>query len=100
MGMKYSIEFKTEAVKKVVQGGEASAAVARQLGINPNSLRDWVKTYKENTGQPFVGSGNLRDIDAENKQLQKRIRDLEEEVEILKKVTVIFARGNKKYSDS
>lgn len=100
MANKYSAEFKIEAVKRVVEGGETSAKVSRELGINTNSLRDWVKTYKEDTGQPFVGSGNLRDIDAENRQLRKRLRDLAEENEILKKATAIFARENKKYSDS
>jgi len=100
MVKRYSLEFKTEAVKRVIEGGESSAAVARKLGINTNSLRDWVKTYKEDSGQPFVGSGNLRDIDAENRDLRKRLRDLEEENEILKKATAIFARGHKTFSGS
>ena len=51
----------------MVEGGEPSSAVANALGVNPNTVRDWVKTYKENTGQPFVGSGHLRDIDEENR---------------------------------
>jgi transposase len=100
MGNKYSTEFKVEAVKRVVEGGETSAKVSRELGINTNSLRDWVKTYKEDTGQPFVGSGNLRDMDAENRRLCRELRDLKEENEILKKATAIFARERKTYSDS
>jgi transposase len=97
---RYSTEFKIQAVKLVVDGGQPSTTVASSLGVNANTVRDWVKTYKENTGQPFVGSGNLRDIDEENRQLRKRLRDLEEENEILKKATVIFARGPKTFSGS
>ena len=100
MGVKYSTEFKKQAVKRVAEGGETSAAVARELGINANSLRDWLKTYKENKRQPFVGSGNLRDIDAENRRLRKQMRDMAEEIEILKKAAAIFARELKISSDS
>jgi transposase len=100
MRNKYSEEFKLEAVKRVVEGGSTAAQVGRELGINHNSLRDWVKTYKEDTGQPFVGSGNLRDIDAENRRLKRENRDLKDENEILKKATAIFARERKTSSDS
>ena len=100
MGVKYSTEFKKQAVMRVAEGGETSAAVARELGINANSLRDWLKTYKENKRQPFVGSGNLRDIDAENRRLRKQMRDMVEEIEILKKAAAIFARELKISSDS
>lgn len=100
MGTKYSREFKTGAVKRIVEGGETSARVSRELGVNQNSIRAWVKTYKEDPGQPFVGSGNLRDIEAENWQLRKKVRDLEEENAILKKATAIFARGHRTSSDS
>ena len=40
-GRKYSIEFKIQATKRVVEEGVSSAQVARELGINVNSLRDW-----------------------------------------------------------
>jgi len=100
MGAKYSAEFKTQAVKRVVEGGETSAAVSRELGVNTNSLRDWVKTYKENKRQPFVGSGNLRDIDAENRRLRRQMQDMAEEIEILKKAAAIFARELKRSTDS
>ena len=100
MSIKYSSEFKAQAVKRVAEGGETSAAVARELGINANSLRDWLKTYKVNKKQPFVGSGNLRDIDAENRRLRKQMRNMAEEIEILKKAAAIFARELKTSSDS
>lgn len=84
-GRIYSNEFKIQAVKRVVEDGVSSAQVARELGININTLREWVKRYKENQNEPFVGSGNLRTEVRNIRELEKRIRDMEEENAILKK---------------
>lgn len=84
MSNKYSAEFKEQAVKRVL-AGESAAKVARDLGINVNSLYTWKSRYTEHPQQPFVGSGHLRDEDAEIRRLQKEIKDLKEENEFLKK---------------
>ena len=94
-GRIYSNEFKIQAVKRVVDDGVSSAQVARELGININTLREWVKRYKENQDEPFVGSGNLRTEARNIRELEKRIRDLEEENAILKKAAAIFAQNQK-----
>jgi len=83
MSKQYSAEFKEQAVKRVL-AGESSAKVARDLGINVNSLYSWKSRYQKHPKQPFVGSGNLRDADAELRRLQKEVRDLKEENEFLK----------------
>ena len=44
-----------------------------------------MKKYKEDKNEPFVGSGNLRAEAKLIKELEKKIRDLEEENAILKK---------------
>ena len=95
-GRKYSIEFKIQATKRVVEEGMSSAQVARELGINVNSLREWVRRYREDAEELFVGSGNLRKEEKNIKELEKRIRDLEEENEILKKAAAIFAQNPKR----
>ena len=59
--------------------------MARELGININTLREWVRRYKEDQNEPFVGSGNLRTEARNIRELEKRIKDLEEENAILKK---------------
>lgn len=63
MSKQYSAEFKEQAVKRV-------------LGINVNSLYSWKSRYQKHPEQPFVGSDNLRDADAELRRLQKEVRDL------------------------
>jgi len=94
MTQKYSIEFKEEACKRVLTGIPA-AQVARELGINVNTLYTWMSRYKENPEELFVGSGNLHQEDAELRALKKRIRDLEEENEFLKKASAFFAKNLK-----
>lgn len=43
----------------------------------------------------FPGKGNLTPADAELRELRRRVKDLEEENEILKKATAIFAKRQK-----
>lgn len=46
MAQTYSIEFKEEACKRVLSGIPA-AQVARELGINVNTLYTWMSRFKE-----------------------------------------------------
>ncbi len=94
MAQAYSIEFKEEACKRV-QSGVSAAQVARELGINVNTLYTWMSRFKAHPEEPFVGSGNLHQEDAELRALKKRIRDLEEENEFLKKASAFFAKNLK-----
>lgn len=94
-GKVYSIEYKIQAVKRVTEDGKSAAQVSRDLGINVNTLREWLKKYREDKAEPFVGSGNLRTEAKEIKELEKRIKDLEEENAILKKAAAIFAQNQK-----
>ena len=91
-GNRYSIEFKENAVKRKIEKGISAAQCARELGINVNTMREWIKTYNEDNNEPFVGSGNLRSEAMKIKELERENRDLKEELEILKKAAAIFAR--------
>ena len=56
MAQTYSIEFKEEACKRV-QSGVPAAQVAREPGVNVNTLYTWMSRFKEHPTEPFVGSG-------------------------------------------
>ncbi|WP_196599641.1 transposase [Pectinatus frisingensis] len=81
---KYSNKFKEEAVKKVLSGVPASQ-VAREIGVNVNSVYTWKTRYLKNSEQPFVGSGKLCDDDNELRKLRQQVKDLQQENEFLKK---------------
>ncbi len=95
MSTRYSQEFKLEAVRRVVEGNKSAAQVARELGVNENTMRLWVQLYRKDKDEPFVGSGNLHSHDKQIRELEKRIKDLEEENEILKKAAAIFVKNQK-----
>lgn len=80
----YSNEFKEEAVKRVLSGVPA-CQVAREIGVNVNSLYTWKARYLKHPEQPFVGSGKLCDADDELRKLQQQVKDLQQENEFLKK---------------
>ena len=58
-------------------------------------LYTWKTRYQKHPEQPFVGSGKLRDADAELRKLRQQVKDLEQENEFLKKASAFFAKNLK-----
>ena len=92
---KYDREFKIEAVKLVTERGASIAETARNLGIHENLLRIWKKKYLEDTKDSFPGTGHLKPQDEEMRRLRKKLADVEEERDILKKALAIFSKKPK-----
>ncbi|MBT9140629.1 MAG: hypothetical protein DDT30_01207 [Dehalococcoidia bacterium] len=95
MVKQYSAEFKLEAVKRIERTGEPVSRVAADLGVNENTLHGWLKRYRDKPNMPFPGSGNLSPDDAQVKKMERQIRELREENEILKKAAAYFAKNQK-----
>ena len=53
----------------------------------------WVKRYREKPVIPFPGSGKLSPEDEKVRKLEREIRELREEYEILKKAAAYFAKN-------
>lgn len=97
MSKLYDREYKLEAVKMVLEKGHGVRETARLLGISRTTLAGWVKEVREHEeADSFPGSGHRHSMDEEIASLKRRVRDLEEENEILKKAAHIFARDLKK----
>jgi len=69
--------------------------VAGELGINENTLHGWMKRYREKPINPFPGSGKLSTEDENVRKLERQIRELREENEILKKAAAYFAKNQR-----
>lgn len=97
MGKQYDADFKQQAVHlALAQAPEKpAAAIARELGVPKSTLYQWMEAVKTDPQQPFVGSGHLKAEDQAMHDLQRRVRDLEEENAILKKAMRIFANDRK-----
>jgi transposase len=92
---RYPAELRERAVRMVreatAEGGESFGVVtrvARQLGIGPESLRNWVKQAEVNGGQrPGVTTEERRRI----AELERENRELRRANEILKSASAFFA---------
>ena len=92
---RYDRDFKEGAVRLVLEGGSSAREVAEDLGIHENMLRRWKQEYLRDREQSFPGKGHLRPHEEEILRLKRRIADLEQEREILKKALAIFSRHPK-----
>ena len=86
---KFTREFKVSAVKLVQEQGYSPAEAARGLGVDPNSVRDWVTKLGGAAGIAPTGEGALA---AELRRLRKENAPLRMEREILKKAATFFAK--------
>lgn len=93
MGMHYDPEYKIQIAKLVVEEGKKAAELARDLDIPIGTLRNWIQAYRKKKESGFVGSGNLAPDVKVVKDLEKQIRDLQEENEILKKAMHVFTKN-------
>ena len=89
---RYTGEFKEEAVRLLARSGKPLAHVARQLGVHENLLRKWKAAVGRESGDgPGAASGHFTLVE-ENRRLRAALARVQEERDILKKVTVFFAK--------
>ena len=89
---RYTREFKLEAVQLVHNRDGQVTEVANNLGIHSNMLHRWIKELDNDPNHSFPGNGNLKTPDDRIRQLEKKLRDAEEERDILKKALAIFSK--------
>lgn len=85
----YSDEFKRAAVEQVVVQRHTMSSVAKRLGVNYQSLRQWVLAAKVASAESTVPADlppevRLRELEKENARLRM-------ERDILKKAAAYFA---------
>jgi len=88
MMQKYDDEFKRNVVNKVFNGQSVSS-VSREIGVNESLIHKWKRAALDN-GDGIRSGAEI----AEAAALKKRIRELEQENEILKKAALIFGIGS------
>jgi transposase len=84
----YTPEFRREAVQLLKRSGRPIPQLAKELGISPQSLRNWAKQLDVDEGKADGLSSAERD---ELRRLRREVKILAEEREILKKAAAFFA---------
>jgi transposase len=85
----YPEQFRREAVG-LLRSGRSIPDVAESLGVSQQTLRNWSKQEQVDRGERH---DTLTSAEREElRELRKRVRRLEQERDILKRATALFAR--------
>jgi transposase len=86
---RYFVEFRADAVALARSSDRPLAQVARDLAVNHETLRQWVKAA-ERAEDPVAVAQDAKD--AEIARLRRQVRELESGREILRGAAKYFAR--------
>jgi transposase len=89
--IRYTDEFKRDAVAQVKERGYSVKDVSERLGICTKSMYDWIGKFHE----PEPLRADMSDQAQENRRLRAELSRVTEERDILKKATVYFAKQAK-----
>lgn len=90
---KYSPEFRDEAVQIALSSSKTVTEVGREIGVNPETLRSWVKKYQKGS-EPLPGADLTIHERARLKELERQNRELQMENTFLKKAAAYFAKDH------
>jgi transposase len=89
----YTEEFKTGAVRLVLDEGKKASQVARDLDLTRSALDTWLRQAKVDRGHGAPGALTTEERE-ELSRLRKENRQLHMERELLKKAAAFFAKEN------
>ena len=93
--MKYSKEFKDSTVQLILNDKESVVKVASDLDLNPQTLYNWVSTYRKEHNMPIRDiktTNSSETLHEENKRLRHELKIAKQERDILKKAAAYFAK--------
>ncbi len=96
MNQRFTEEFKIQAVKQVTEKVYSVASVSDRLRMPTHSLYAWIKKYGPQASHRQEVSGQ----ETRSRQLEKELKRVTQERDILKEATVFFAEESKKNTRS
>lgn len=84
-------EFRDDVVAIARKRESSLAQIAKDFGISESCVQRWVKVAAVDDGRrPGVTSSEA----AENRELRKRVKTLEQEVEVLRRAAAYLSQAN------
>ena len=91
----YTSEFKLEAIRLSETSGKSDAQIEQDLGISSGCLSRWKQKFSEDGEYAFPGRGRLTLEQEHVRQLEREVKLLRQERDILKKAVAIFSHPSK-----
>ena len=85
---RYTEEFKRDAVALLRSSGRPIAEVAKELGVTDTSLGNWAREQAKTVGESDAEAAK------EVVALRRRIRELDQEIDILKRFTAYWVKDS------
>jgi transposase len=92
---RYDTEFKREAVRLVLEQGLTRTQVAKDLGISQPILGRWVKQVESGGADAFPGRGRLIPSEQRVRDLERELKRVTMQRDILKKAITYFSEHEK-----
>ena len=93
MAKKYENDFKIMIVE-LLKSGRKSKELSEEYSLSDGLARRWRREYKAKSGD-FTKKREVSKEEQELKSLQKELRDVKMERDILKKAVSIFSKSDK-----
>ena len=95
----FSSEFKFDAANLILKQGYTYREAQEATGASNGALRNWVnQIQKEQQGETPIGAKAITEEQQKVQKLEKRIKQLEIEKEILKKATALLMTDGNQFS--
>jgi len=84
---RYDEAFKIGAIKLVVDGGRSPKEVGQELGVHPDTVKNWLKSsgYSTQVHREKAESKKVKQLETENRALKKQLEKKQEALDVLKK---------------
>jgi transposase len=86
----YSVEFREQAVRLVIDNSRPVVDVANEIGVHEGTLSNWVRIYRDEhpvAEKPLTMSERTR-----LQELEREVRELRMKTEFLGKAAAFFAQ--------
>jgi len=93
---KYPLEFKVSSAQLAVDSDQPISHTAKDLGINHNTLHNWMAKYSDSNHINHKNMSNNKAVCfEENKRLKKELAMVKQERDLLKKAAAYFAKESR-----